>query len=809
MNHFVKILAVTLLGVALAAAQVVPGRYVVELSEAPLGAAVRAKGRAALVDRHQAILSEQARIKSAVETRRGKVVSSVDSLMNALIVKGPDVDPAALAAIPGVKKVYPVHLMKKSMDRALGLHRVPTAWTLAGGEDKAGAGIKIGILDTGISPDHPGFRDPSLRFPAGFPLASSARNLTFTSPKIIVARSYEDIYELDEPDDARDRDGHGTAVAMCAAGVRNNGPLATITGVAPKAWIGAYKVSPLNEGAAADDVILKAMDDALADGMDIINLSFGSLFQFETGPDFLPGVAFDRLKTFGVMAVVAAGNAGPGLNSLSDVANQASVLAVGSALNDRIFGDNVIADGVTYRAFAGTGPTPTSGLSGTVFDAQSVDPTGFLCSPLEEGAATGKIVLILRGVCTFEEKANHAKAGGAIAALMYTDAARPEGFSPAVGAATLPTALVSYGDGVAIKSAVAMKPNLLVAMPFKRVAFSSDPRALSPFSSKGPTSDFRIKPDLTATGSDIYTATQSVDAEGESYSKDGYLSISGTSFASPIVAGAAAVLRAARPGLTVDQYNSLLINGATPLFRNGGPILEPVQQTGSGLLNLEAALRNTVTVYPTSLTFGLGNGTMAGALSGHIDQFAITNIGKTADTFKIRSIPYDSAPPLQFADVPSALEPQDTFSLTLNPGQTKTLYSFWTARLPRGEYQGQILVEGTSTSVLTPYWYAAPSLIPREVLVLNPPGASARPGTALTVYVRIVDETGYPITTDASLRFAGTASTGAAIELLPGVPFSNVRALRFRLAPTARANTFSFSFGGLAPVTRTVNGVAP
>ena len=809
MNHLTRALAGILIWAAVAAAQIVPDRYVVELSEEPLGAAVRTKGKAALTSRHRAILSEQAVAKSAIERGRGKVVSTMDSLMNALIVHTTGQDAAALATLPGVKKVYPVHLMRKSLDRALALHQIPAAWTLIGGRDKAGAGIKIGILDTGISPDHPGFQDPSLKFPAGFPRASSAKNLTLTNNKIIVARSYEDIYELEEPDDARDRNGHGTAVAMCAAGVTNTGPLATITGVAPKAWIGGYKISPLNEGSASDDVIVKAMDDALSDGMDIINLSFGSLFQFSTGPDFLPGVAFDRLKNFGVMVIVAAGNGGPSLNSLSDVATQASVIAVGAVRNDRILANNVIVNGESYLAFAGTGPKPASAISGNIYDVAGTDPTGFLCSPLAGGSATGQVALILRGVCTFEDKLNNAKAGGAIAAIIYTDALRPDAFGPSVGAATLPAVLVSFGDGTAIKAAAAKAPAVTATLPFKPTSFPQDPRLLTSFSSKGPTWEFRIKPDLAAAGSDIYTAAQSVDDEGESYSKVGYQVIDGTSFASPIVAGAAAVLRAARPGLTIDQYNSLLINGATPLFRNGGPIVERVQQTGTGVLNLEAALRNTVTVFPTSLTFGVGSGVMAGARSGHYNQLAVTNIGKVTDTFKIRSIAYDSAPALEFSASPGNLEPQANYEMTLTPGQTKTVYAYWTARLPRGVYQGQILVEGTSTAVLTPYWYAAPSLIPRDVLELNPPDSTARPGSTLLLYLRVMDETGYPLTADANLRFAGTASTGATIELMPGVIFPNLRAVRLRLAPAARSNSFQFTFGDLRPITHVITGTTP
>ena len=790
-----------------ATAQVVPDRYVVELSEAPLGAEVRTKGKAALSDRLRAIQSEQGRAKAAIEARAGKVTTSVESVMNALLVRLPGQDPSVLAALPGVKRVYPVHQVQTTLENALAIHRVPAAWTLIGGKDRAGAGIKIAILDTGISTDHPGFQDPTLKFPAGFPRASSAKNLKFTNNKIIVARSYEDIYELDEPDDAGDRNGHGTAVAMCAAGVTNSGPLASITGAAPKAWIGAYKISPLNERTAAEDAILKALDDALSDGMDVINLSFGSTFQFPTGPDLLPGVAFDRMKSFGVMMIVSAGNDGPTLNSTNGLGTPSSVIAVGAIGNDRFFADTVIVAGQTYRAFAGTGGRPTSPVVGNLFDVEGIDATAFLCQPAAGGSLTGRVALILRGGCLFEEKLNNAKAGGAIAAILYTDAARPDAFTPAVGASTLPAMMVSYPSGIAMKAA-ATAVTVSATLPFKQASLAKDFRQITSFSSKGPTYDFRIKPDLAAAGEDIYSATQKVDIEGGIYSADGYTILEGTSFSAPIVAGAAAVLRAARPGLTVDQYNSLLINGATPLMVNGSPFIERVQQTGTGILNLETSLRNNVTILPTSLTFGVGSGTLGGARTGDFVQFSVTNIGKSSDTFKVRSIPYDSAPALQFSATPGSLTPEPTVNLTLAPGQTKTLYAYWSSptMLPRGEYQGQILIQGDTGAILTPYWYAAPSLIPNAVLELNPPNSTARVGATVTLFVRVMDSTGFPLTTDAQLRFTGVATAGATIDLLPGVLFPNLRAIRMRLAPTARANTFQFTFGNLPPITRIVTG---
>ncbi len=809
MNRFGRVFFGIVLLAALARAQVVPGRYIVELTEAPLGAAVRANGRAPLGTRQRVILAEQARARPLIERRRGRILSSVDSLMNALIVHIPDEEAAALTALPGVKRVYPVHEYQAVLDHALPLLQVPAAWARIGGQNKAGAGIKIGILDTGVSPNHPGFQDPSMLPPPGFPRASSTENLALTNNKIIVARSYEDIYQPTEHDNATDRNGHGTAVAMCAAGVTNKGTLGTITGVAPKAWIGGYKITSLNVGTASGDVILKAMDDALADGMDVINLSFGSPFVSRSGPDFLPGVAVERLRSFGVIMVVAAGNDGPSLNTMGDYSSLPSVISVGAVNNDRTFGGSVsVAGGPPYRAFAGSGTKPPTPISAKVFDITSVDSTGFACDPLPAGSATGQIALILRGVCTFETKLNSAQAGGALAVILYTDAARPDGVSPAVGAATLPAVLVSYADGAAIKAKVAADATATATVVFDGVSYPLNPHLLTSFTSRGPNYDFSIKPDLAAVGASIYTAAESVDDKGEIYSKDGYLLVDGTSFSAPLVTGAAAVLRSARPGMTVDQYRSLLINSASP-FINGDGVYERVQQTGVGILNLDAALRNTIAVYPTSVTYGVGSGILGGAGTGDFDQFAVTNLSNRVETYQISAISYDTAPGLQFSAVPGDAAPTSTLSVMVAPGQTKTVYAYWTAVLAPGEWQGQIAVTGALTSALIPYWYGAPTLIPRNVFQLNPPPATASAGATVTLDVRVTDDIGYPITSDATLAFRGAATSGAAISLNSSIFYPNLRQIRLTLSSRPVANTFQFSIGKLAPVTIVITGTPP
>src|SRR5579871_1167093 len=592
MPKFVRSFLLIMILTASAVAQVIPGRYIVRLSGAPIGRDVRVQGRTAVAARTTQLHTAQAVVKALIEQHNGKVLGSIDNLLNALIVTIPDENAPELSGLPGVQAVYPAHLYQANLDHALPIHQVQQGWSFIGGQSNAGAGVKIGILDTGISPSLAAFQDSTLKVPAGFPLSSSAANAKLTTNKIIVARSYEDLYQETTPEDAQDRMGHGTQVAMCAAGVTNAGPYATITGVAPKAFIGGYKIVQGNTGSASEDVILKAFDDAFADGMDVINLSFGSPFQFPPVPDSLEAIAINELARFGVIFVTSAGNSGPGLNTMGDFGSAPEAIAVGAMQNSRTFLGSVALGGssTVLQAYPSTGPVPGP-ITSTVFDVSSVDSTSLACSPLPAGSATGQIALILRGTCTFETKVNNAQAGGAVAVLLINSVAGP--LNASIGAATLPTVTLSNTDGPTLKAAVAAQPSLKVTVTFNGIAFPQASNVLASFTSKGPNWDYSIKPDLLAVGTDVYMATQSLDPTGQLYSVTGYMVDQGTSFSSPITAGAAAVLRGYRPGLNVDEYRSLLINSATPLIDSSGTVAR-VQQAGTGMLNLASALVSNI-----------------------------------------------------------------------------------------------------------------------------------------------------------------------------------------------------------------------
>src|SRR5207244_3699914 len=194
----------------------VPGRYIVELTSEPVAEHVarmpgRNTMRGAAASAHRARLrSEQNAMRPRLEQQRAQVLGTVDTVANAMFVQVPDDATAQLAAMPGVARVVPVRMMHMVLDRAVLLHKVADAWNQIGA-DRAGLGVKIAIIDSGIDAGHPGFQDSSLTAPDSFPRASAASDLAYTNGKIIVARSYVSLLPNRDPDrSARDNVGHGT-----------------------------------------------------------------------------------------------------------------------------------------------------------------------------------------------------------------------------------------------------------------------------------------------------------------------------------------------------------------------------------------------------------------------------------------------------------------------------------------------------------------------------------------------------------------------------------------------------------------------
>jgi len=756
-SHFPRRLWVALLFLSASWGQIVPDRYIVELSSAPAAGRVRAEGRRANmleVDRRGAeVRTEQARTKLAIGQAGGRVIDSADTVINAIFVEMPAADAAKLARIPGVRHVHPVRRFKPVLDHVVVVHKIVDAWNQIG-LDNSGLGVKIAMIDTGIDNTHPGFQDSSLPVPAGFPKTNNVSDQQYTNHKVIVARSYVSMLSPDPDQSARDRQGHGTATAMAAAGVLNAGPLATIRGVAPKAYLGNYKVfgSPGSNDTATEDAIIKAVDDAAKDGMDVINLSLGDAVAVPLADD-TEDIAIANVASLGAIVVVAAGNSGPDLHTIGSPASALGAITVGASVNGRRFVATATVAGTRYIAIPGTGPAPAKSLTARLKDVTTLGDNGLACAPFAANSLKGDIALILRGTCFFTDKIANVVAGGAVGALIYTDQARPDAITMDVGTQTLPAMMVSYADGVTIKNQLASHTLETATLDFNLQSFSVDPDALADFSAKGPNVDGSIKPDIVAVGQYVYTAAQKFDSKGDLYDPSGYSLVDGTSFSSPIVAGGAALLKEARPGLTVAQYRSLLVNTAAPAFLQPG-VPARVQEAGAGMLDMIAALRASGAVAPISLAFGVGGVDVQASL-----KLTISNVSAASETFTIfgagRDAPAGPVPPgsrtAEALDT-SGKQPVvtvSTHSLTLNAGASGDITVNMTAfGLPAGAYEGFIHVMGANSGVdeRVPYWYGVASTVPAHITVLqtvtNPKAGSFNQDAVL---FRVTDANGMTV----------------------------------------------------------------
>ncbi len=695
--------------------QEVPGEYIVELAEQlPAGPASKTTAR------RSAVQAQQRGARAAVTLKGAVVTGAVQTVANALLVNATPEQAAEIGQLPGVVFVEPVRIVRAYLDRAVLFHRVFDASVLAGNLG-GGIGMKIGIIDTGIDNSHPGLQDDSLPELAGFPRTGDDADIKYTNRKVIVARTYSGT-------SARDAQGHGTGVAMAAAGGLSSGPRGAISGFAPKAYLGNYKALG-DDGKSTSGSVLRAIDDAVADGMDVINLSLGGFPAARPADDSLAR-AVDRATAAGVIVVIAAGNEGPGSGTIGSPATAATAISVGNHSNDRIFATLAKLDGSDpFTSIAGSGPAPYARMSGPLVDVMSVDPSGLACEALPPGSLQGAIAFIYRGSCNFEDKLNHAQKAGAIAGLVYARLESPEAITMAAGSSTLPSMMVNNADGFAIRRRL-QDGSATATLFFQPTAVSVDPFRLSSSSSRGPNSDGTLKPDLSAIGSSVYTA-----GPLESRSQ-GYQVISGTSISSPMVAGAAAVLKAGRPGLNAYQYRSLLVNSAQQFAVS-------VQQTGSGILDVAAAMRSTVTAIPSSLSFGTGGGTVNIARS-----FTLNNLSRETETYAISVEPVgNSITPLLSTD-----------SLTVGPGESQTVtLRLREGNLNPGEYSGLVQLRGSraDSQARLPYWYGVPSDTPANLYVDSNVPETGKVSSTQSILVRVTDRSGIPQLSNPTAKVEG------------------------------------------------------
>src|SRR5213080_4751072 len=301
-----------------------------------------------------------------------KITSEYDISLNAVAVQLNGTSLEAIAGAPMVQQVQYNVLYHPNLSESYKIINATGAWTAAGGRSVAGAGIKIGDIDTGIDETHPFFDPTGFSYPAGFPKCDAEdstshhpdQDCKYVTPKVIVAKVFYNKAKQ-QGLDAQAIQDHGTHTAGDAAGVTghdavvNGVTIDDMSGIAPGAFLGNYNVFPGSVLNARSEDILNAVDAAIADEMDVLNLSIGGLRPNSAGRDVL-SIGLDDAVDAGLVVAVAAGNSGPGAGTLESPGRAPKVITVGASTNQHFVGQPF-----TYPSGGGT----TVGAAVGEFDA--------------------------------------------------------------------------------------------------------------------------------------------------------------------------------------------------------------------------------------------------------------------------------------------------------------------------------------------------------------------------------------------------------------------------------------------------------
>ena len=644
------------------------------------------------------------------------VLYSTASVLSGVAVRADAADYETLSALPGVTAVHPITPKTVSNSGAAGVVQAVQAWEALG---NTGTGVSIGVIDTGIDYTHTDFGGSGSVEEFRALQAAEAQPApagVFPNAKVVGGHDFVgDAYDADptsagydpvaKPDpNPLDCNGHGTHVAGTSAGYGVNadgttyrggyGPgldpkaLRIGPGMAPEAELYALKVFGC-EGST--DVTIQAVDWALdpnqdgdpSDHLDVVNLSLGSDYGLADDADAL---AIDQAMELGMLAVVAAGNAGDSYD-------------IGGSPGNAPRGIGVAASNDGYGVFDGWRVLDPAGLlEGTRPGLRSVayadldesgavrpDVTGDLiaapagnedaCAALPAGYAAGRVLLIQAAgfACGSVAKGTNAVAAGAIGFVIVSDDDLLE--TGITGVAQIPGILTTATDGQALETAVGAGQTVTVTFgpSLKDAAVADDPEQvdlLASFSSRGVRQADGVKPDVTAPGVTLFSAGVGTGSAG--------VSESGTSMATPTTAGVTALIRAAHPEWTTEEVKADLMNTAVHDVYTGegrtGEVYGP-NRTGAGRIDAAAAVQNTVLAYAeagsgvVSASFGVVE--VAAEQVQATRTITVANKGTSAAVYRVA---YQAA-----AEQPGVRYSLSAQRVTVPPGQTRTVTVTMTA----------------------------------------------------------------------------------------------------------------------------------
>lgn len=426
-------------------------------------------------------------------------------------------------------------------------------------EGITGKGVKVGVIDTGIDYNHPDLKDA---FKGGFDFVDNDPDPMETT--------YDDWKKSGMPETSEGGSSyyteHGTHVSGTIAGRAKNTSGVAVKGIAPDADLYGYRVlGPYGTGELQD--ILAAIEKAVTDGMDVINLSLGANIN---DPQFPTSTAINYAVLNGVTAVVAAGNSGPNSYTLGSPGAAALALTVGASSTPIPVAkyNGVVAGSPSEIILSNLYSDLVTNLS--VFNNHEYEVIDLGVGRETDYAGkdvAGKIVLVSTGVIGTQSKTIYAKNHGAAAIIAYNNTPNA-GTTPFVREDQnfIPAFSISYEQGLDLKTQLALGNTKLTFKNFREENTEGD--KLAWFSSRGPTrQNYDMKPEVTAPGVSVLSSVPaySIYKNDPSNYKFAYDRMSGTSMATPHVSGVSALLLQAKPDLQPSDIKTILMNTSKPL----------------------------------------------------------------------------------------------------------------------------------------------------------------------------------------------------------------------------------------------------
>jgi minor extracellular serine protease Vpr len=714
------------------------GRPVAQYDAAALAGGTRlAQARREQIARD--VAGGQRMVRRQIEALGGRIIATYQHALNGLRLTIPANRLARLARLPGVEHVWSVPRMEPDLVNTNNYVQAPATWTATG---KTGNGVTIAVIDTGIDYFHADFGgsgDPDdyndanpKNDGADFPTAKVVDGFDLVGDDYQAGVAHHDVAHPDL--DPLDCNGHGTHVSGIAAGFgvarAPNGSKATYRGaysqsafgatdwvvapgMAPRAKIVALKVFGC-EGAT--DYVVDAIDMAVAmGGIDVINMSLGSVF--DEGTD-ATAAAVDNATDAGIIVVGSAGNSGPSAYIHGGVTT----------------GDKGIA-------VAALDAVPTIPRASLVISADN-KPTGYNMNGYQElpvsrrltvlrdgsdvsigceasdwaGFPAGRIAAIMRGTCPFVTKGELAEEAGAIGVVVVNQ--NPGGPPPSLGGPQPEFSIPMLGLPLNNLSRVTDADGQMVTLADANPVANDDYRYLAYFTSGGPrTGDSALKPDLAAPGVNVLSAGMGSGTAGVAFS--------GTSMASPTVAGIAALVREAHPGYSALDVKAALMGTALADSAHFHAGQYDVRLAGAGTVNALRATQATAfarTGIGASLSYGYD------PLSGAFNEsrsFKLVNNTSNPITYAL-SVDWDSRYHADLTLTPNSIVVPAHSSRTVNA--TLSFTATRAANLP-SSFVGEKLAATSPSSPIIVY-QPVPSV---QGAVVARPTASAKGVYALRV----------------------------------------------------------------------------